>query len=194
MFIDLFGAVVDSQVANEVMLTAHKKVIGRLSMAVGQNGYDREICICSARVEDSRAVYKWRNDSESRKQSRNQSIVSWETHSKWFSSVIEDIGRVLLIGSVPSGQIGMVRFDSLQKDVWEVSINMSPDFRGQHLSGPFLDAAIHSFLVGRSGIEFVAEIRKGNVASIKLFQGAGFKLAREDQELLHYRLKSAEGM
>lgn len=125
---------------------------------------------------DVALLLAWRNDPVTRAASLDSGVVSEQSHRTWFSSVLADPTRRILIGMSDDRPIGMVRFDT-REDGIEVSINLSPDARGQGASRPLLDAGVAE-LDAPPGTTLLASIRESNTASLRLFHGAGF---REDR-------------
>ncbi|RQO36088.1 UDP-2,4-diacetamido-2,4,6-trideoxy-beta-L-altropyranose hydrolase [Herminiimonas sp. KBW02] len=86
-----------------------------------------DIEIKEATLADSENLFCWRNHPEIRKFSRDNSVLDWSDHQRWFFAVLEDPQRVLLIGRAPDGApIGVVRFD-MQNNEAEISIYLVPD-------------------------------------------------------------------
>jgi RimJ/RimL family protein N-acetyltransferase len=130
-----------------------------------------------AGVEDSEAIWGWRNDPAARAVSVHTGEVPWEDHVRWFASVLTDPDRYLLVGEVGGALVGVVRFDRLTADSaarWEVSINLAPDARGHGLAVPLLDAG-REWLAAREGdVSVLALVRADNAASQRTFRGAGY--------------------
>lgn len=123
--------------------------------------------IRKATSEDALDVLAWRNDPLTRAMSRVQDVVEEASHGAWFSKAINDPRRTVLIGELDEQKIGMVRFD--HGDETEISININPSFRGRGLGYQLLCAAL-----AYVGGPIVAEIRDDNIASLRLFERAGF--------------------
>jgi RimJ/RimL family protein N-acetyltransferase len=130
-----------------------------------------------ARPADAEAVWLWRNDPVTRAVSRDRAEVSWPVHQAWFTDVLADPDRHLLIGvagAAPAG-VGVVRFDRRSADGrWEVNVNLAPATRGRRLAVPLLRAA-HDWLAANEQVsEVVARIRVENAASLRTFERAGY--------------------
>ena len=128
---------------------------------------------------DSVEVLRWRNDQLTREQSRTSELVAQDVHDVWFESVINSTSRFLFIAeledSVPFGQI---RFDLLvgESDVFEVSISIAPEFRGQNLATPTLLQAEKVFIDDHSSSQLRAFVRLGNTFSQRIFTAAGYSI------------------
>ena len=128
---------------------------------------------------DSAEVLRWRNDQQAREQSRTTEIITQDAHDAWFESVIEDPDRYLFIAELESGvSFGQVRFDLLavESDVFEVSISIATEFRGQDLAIPTLLQAEKDFTLDRSPRQLRAFVRLGNTVSQRIFTAAGYSI------------------
>lgn len=141
-----------------------------------------------AERSDAEAVFLWRNDEATRLASVSQKIVDPEEHEAWFASSLRDDHRFLYIAERDGLRVGMCRFDfEHAAGSAEVSINLNPEFRGQGLSGPVLDSAIAHFRAESGpGTVLTATIRPANLASIHIFERAGFVRESEDDEFAYY--------
>ena len=142
-----------------------------------------KVTVVPACESHSKDIWTWRNDPLTRENSRNTDLVPWESHKKWFANFLATKPSQMYICKDDNDHnLCMVRFDKLVDDVnlgdYEISVNLNPAYRGQRLSTTLVDLAISHFVKQMdekvSGI--VAEIKPSNVASIKCFGRANFKL------------------
>ncbi len=124
--------------------------------------------IRKAVAQDADDILAWRNDPATRAMSRTRQAIDPTAHAAWFGKVIDDARRTLLIGEQDGRKIGMVRLDHAATT--EVSINLNPAFRGQGLAYPLLSLALEH----ADGM-LEAEVHEENLASLKLFERAGFR-------------------
>ena len=122
-----------------------------------------------ATPDDALDVLNWRNDPLTRSMSLTQDEVEEQAHVAWFARVLGEAAITLLIGEVDGEKVGMVRFD--RGDATEVSININPACRGRGLGHQLLAGAM-AWAPG----DLVAVIKDENLASRRLFEGAGFQL------------------
>lgn len=128
---------------------------------------------------DSAEVLRWRNDQQAREQSRTTEVIAQDVHDGWFESVLDGPGRYLYIAeledTVPFGQ---VRFDLLEGEpgVFEVSISIATEFRGQDLAIPTLLQADKQFTFDHSPRQLRAFIKLGNTVSERIFAAAGYSI------------------
>ncbi|KTD69649.1 MULTISPECIES: GNAT family N-acetyltransferase [Legionella] len=138
-----------------------------------------------AELKDSLDILRWRNDTHTRLMSRNQQVVAVDEHSQWYTRLLSNPNRMLLIGELVNQSLGMVRFDRLENSSqWEISITLAPEFRNRGLSKELLEQAISYFRSKFNNGEIIAEIKEGNQASRKLFTRVGFNYISRTDEML----------
>ncbi|MEX5718187.1 GNAT family N-acetyltransferase [Geodermatophilus maliterrae] len=139
---------------------------------------DRGWWVARAAPGDSDLLLAWRNDAQTRAQSITTDPVSPSAHAAWFSGVLADPGRHLLLVGSGAQRVGTVRFDRLGAGAWEVSLTLAPESRGRGLSGTVLSCGEEHLLAhGGGGDRLVARVREGNAASLALFGRAGYRPA-----------------
>ena len=117
--------------------------------------------------------------------SRDHGVIDLEAHNHWFAAALISPNKVILIGEIQSGKIGVVRFDRLDEG-WEAGINVNPEYRGKGLSAQLLQMAVDWFLVQYPNQTVVATIRPDNQASRKIFEACGFRLVDRREEHDHF--------
>jgi RimJ/RimL family protein N-acetyltransferase len=149
------------------------------------------ISLRHATEADAVHLFQWRNDEQTRAASVSQDPVGWEEHSAWFRGILGD-GRRILYMAFQADQpedappIGMCRFDQLDQQTFEMSINLDPEFRGKGLAGPVLQAAVAKFRAEEGALRLTATVRRENLASSRIFIRAGFAESSADVEYLYY--------
>lgn len=147
-----------------------------------------------ANLSDSRDLFEWRNDQQSREASINSDVVPWEAHEKWLTAKLDSDDSYLLIAELASNEaskVGMTRFDiERHKGIAEISINLNPVFRGQGLAEKLLTESIGYFASTGTGIQLInATIRESNEASTKIFIRTGFAEVSRAEGFVHYSLR-----
>jgi UDP-2,4-diacetamido-2,4,6-trideoxy-beta-L-altropyranose hydrolase len=128
-----------------------------------------------ATQKDSKAIWQWRNDPETRKNSVNTKPVPWAGHEKWFAQKSCDPRAEMLIVTDGSRKVGFLRLD-LRGKTAELSINLAPSERGKGYGTKVIRAA--AARGKKSGLRaLTAEVKPANKASIKAFEAAGFRRA-----------------
>jgi RimJ/RimL family protein N-acetyltransferase len=116
---------------------------------------------------DARLLHEWRNDPETRRNSRHSEIISWETHEAWFAESLVSAERAIWICEERSQPVGVVRADA-NPNGWELSWTVAPEARGRGLGSQMLK----QFVTTLDG-SLVAVIRAGNTPSAKIAAAAG---------------------
>ena len=153
---------------------------GRRNAAVDRS----TIVVVAATQAHSTSIWTWRNDPDTRKNSRSMDIVPWENHVKWYANFLKRKPNCMFVcKDNENNYLCMVRFDKLGEDSseFEISVNLNPKFRGKKLSTFLIDLSIAHFnkLWGEEVQGIVAEIKPSNIGSRKCFTRAGFKLLKE---------------
>jgi RimJ/RimL family protein N-acetyltransferase len=147
------------------------------------------ITIALATRADSRDLFEWRNEPDSRRASKNSAPIEWETHTAWFAAALVSPERTIYIGYRGSKKIGCIRFDRMRTDVFLVSIVVAPAERGRG----FGHALLRSGVAVLPGIVLEAEIAADNLASQRIFEACGFEriLTESNNKFLRYRRRPA---
>lgn len=149
-----------------------------------------------ATIEDAAALLSWRNDPVTRRMSLQTDEVPLDRHLRWLERALSTPGRVILIAedATTGAPVGMCRFDidDVRTDRAEISVNLAPEHRGRGLGGALLGEGIAAFAVSHpSVVTLTAVIRPSNLASVRLFEAAGFVRTGDEPALLHYERSSA---
>jgi RimJ/RimL family protein N-acetyltransferase len=125
--------------------------------------------------------------------SLSSDILLYEEHMKWFKKILADPNEVFLFfeDSLVKLKLGIVRFElNMDKGTGLVSINLSPESRGKSYAKPCLNAAIKELRMNfHSCHTLFAEIKNDNIPSLRSFEGIGFKLDKNGNDFLTYKLK-----
>jgi RimJ/RimL family protein N-acetyltransferase len=138
----------------------------------------------AATLQDAELLLLWRNDPQTRLASHNTHEVSPAEHLAWLGQLLSNPARRLFIVELDGVLVGSVRADT-EDGVTELSWTVAASARGQGVGKRMLIAVLAE-VTG----SVRAEVKIGNIASMKMAEAAGFVLAREEQGVLHY-LKTA---
>ncbi|WP_258646606.1 UDP-2,4-diacetamido-2,4,6-trideoxy-beta-L-altropyranose hydrolase [Pseudomonas sichuanensis] len=145
----------------------------RVAACMGCTG----ISVRLANAQDSQALHRWRNHPSIRMVSRDTREIAWEDHSRWFEAVLEDQGRLVLIGEYEGEPVGVVRFDLDAKGHAEVSIYLVPEGNSRCRGGDLLQSAEDWVVRHRGDIQLLHAYVKGfNKRSNGLFVAAGYEV------------------
>ena len=139
------------------------------------------VAVLANREKHRRNIWEWRNDVDTRKSCRTMDKVPWESHTKWFDNLLKTSPETIFMCCLGGEDICMVRFSNIdlpnRSNCYEISLNMNPAFRGRRLASKCIHAGIESFTSQNLGIPIsyiIAEIKVGNIPSIKSFIRSGF--------------------
>lgn len=161
---------------------ALRKVVGdKASTTVDGRGADRVLdamgfdpVVRPATAADAELLLSWRNDPETRRWARTTELVSVAEHEAWLSRASP--ARRLFVAEHQGRPVGTVRFDR-GDGAWEVSITVAPAARGRRLATPMLLAAERA--LGPAVIR--ANVHRDNVASLALFERAGYVVSSDGE-------------
>jgi hypothetical protein len=130
-----------------------------------------------AQLQDSAALYRWRNHPSIRAVSRNTEEIAWEDHCRWFTSVLADPRRQLLIGEQDGAPAGVVRFDLEEGGGAEVSIYLVPDATSRCRGSDLLQSAESWIIRHCADVHWLhAQVKGSNKRSNGLFMAAGYDI------------------
>ena len=136
---------------------------------------NEKLSVRPARIEDSKLLWNWANDSSVRERSFNQEQISWESHTAWFSERMASPNTrfyLLIEDGEPAGQI---RYDrDLQGQTAEISFSIAKEKRGKGFGTEILRLTVARALADLDCREIVGFVIEGNEASSKAFRRAGF--------------------
>jgi len=124
---------------------------------------------------DCRDFWEWANDPAARAVSFAKEPIPWERHMEWFRARLADPQSILYTALNRLGEaMGMVRYQ-LQGSHAILSINLGAPFRSKGNGRKLLFLSTQE-LFENSGVTSIdAFVRPSNQASVRLFEGAGFR-------------------
>ena len=157
----------------------------------------KDIQIRLVSENDSETLLNWRNLPEVRKWSRNSQEIDLTTHQEWLKNRLSDEASNNLFFIIENNKatVGMVRFDEIRFEEYEISILVDPNYQNLGIAELAINLAVEHLLqiVGRAKI--YAAIHFDNIASLKLFSKLNFQTTSKDenfQQLFRsYELKNS---
>lgn len=135
----------------------------------------------NATIDDAKMLFDWRNDIETRKQSINVDEVPWENHILWLEKSLKNPNRKLMIAMIGDEPVGTVRLDIDEDCYAEISWTVAPRARGRGIGTKMVNTAVLYF-----NRHLKAQIKPGNIASMKLAESAGFEKKMENQDMTEW--------
>jgi spore coat polysaccharide biosynthesis protein SpsF len=133
--------------------------------------------------KDLRIILEWRNDPETRKNSFNASEISWEDHVSYWKKRLSDKTRYSFIVTSECVALGLVRLDPTDKNgEFEIHILISKENRGKGMGTKAINEA-KEFLSSKGKGRIIANVKKSNIASMKMFLECGFSKLQSSE---HY--------
>ena len=148
----------------------------------------KNIKIRNAINKDIKDIFLWRNDKNTRKNSFNKNFIKFEEHKKWYLESLRDKKKIIYIGLNKEKKIGMTRFDYIQNNTFEVSINLNPKFRGVGLGKSLLYNSLKKIFYKKNNLKIVSKVLIKNFKSKNLFKKIGFKVKRKNKNFVVYDL------
>lgn len=128
-----------------------------------------------AKRTDAGFLYNLRNEEQVRAVSWRTTFVDTEEHLDWFDRVLEDPNRVLYILEENRVSVGQVRYD-VEGETAEVSISVPSHFCGRGYGTTGLKETVKIFFESFPKVSIIfAHIKLDNIASIRIFEKAGYK-------------------
>ncbi|MGH6835307.1 MAG: GNAT family N-acetyltransferase [Methylocella sp.] len=144
-----------------------------------------------AAAGDSRDLWLWRNDEQTRRCSRTTDVVAWPRHDAWYREKLKDCGSQILVAFDAGVRIGMIRFDRIEKDRFRAHIAVAPAARGHGLGREILRLGCDRLIQDHADATIVAEVRIENIASRRIFEANGFHRSLDQQQPeLHIYVKA----
>jgi UDP-2,4-diacetamido-2,4,6-trideoxy-beta-L-altropyranose hydrolase len=134
--------------------------------------------------KDAPTVWEWRRAGDAARFYRAGTETTLHDHLDWFARALADRERDLMIAEHAGRPVGHLRLDWNGQEA-TLSICLAPDMRGRRLARACLEAAY--FVAKERGCtRIAAEIHKGNTASIRLFESAGYHFRSQDRAFMRY--------
>jgi ribosomal protein S18 acetylase RimI-like enzyme len=147
-----------------------------------------EYKIEAVKEEYSQRVWEIRNHSSVRKNSGNSEIISFENHQRWFhKKYFEKENNFCYVLKDKKNIAGYCRFDyDKGEEAYVISIAIDPENQSKGLGSRLLSQSLKK-MKNKKKIPLLAEIKKENSASIKLFEKNGFEKYKENKGGFYYR-------
>jgi RimJ/RimL family protein N-acetyltransferase len=137
-----------------------------------------------AEPQDVKDLFSWRNDSATRQASFNTAEISFEEHKKWFEETLADPKRNLfIIFDNECNKLGQIRFDK-KGDIADIDVTINPNYRNQGIGSLALSKSIIIYNNNFDVKQVIAKVKKDNVASLKAFEKAGFKMHEKHDDYI----------
>ncbi len=135
------------------------------------------ITLRPAEESDCRLVYGWRNDPRVRRFFFDPREIPFEEHQAWFNDSLARPDRIILVAQQDNAPCGVIRFDVTETEeaTAEVDIYVDPRKQGGGIGSRMLDLGEQWIKVNTRVAALKARVMADNEASIRMFQGRGFR-------------------
>jgi RimJ/RimL family protein N-acetyltransferase len=137
-----------------------------------------------ATLEDAKTLFEWRNDPQVRAASHDQNKICFEDHLAWLENSLANPDRELYIAEEDGVSVGTVRLDWVD-NAYTLSWTVRPEARGKGVGKRMV-----SLLVKQIREPIRAEVKVGNLASMKISQGVGMQLDFIKNGILYFSRKA----
>ena len=127
-----------------------------------------------AKIEDEGLLLNWANDPLVRANAFNSGIIRKKIHKKWFHSRLNNpkVYKIFIVETKDEVPIGQVQFEKKGRKYY-ISYSIANFTRGKKIGFKFLKTAIYEFKKNQK-IKLIAEVKKNNIPSCKVFEKIGF--------------------
>jgi len=139
-----------------------------------------------ATIGDAETLLEWRNDPSTRKASHSSHTISKAEHIQWLEGILSNQNRTLYIAEIDGSPVGTARAD-YENPGYELSWTISPKKRGLGIGQEMV-----RILAEIISAPIRAEIKVGNVASVRIAEASGLILVSEKNGILHYQRGAAD--
>lgn len=135
------------------------------------------ISLRPATHDDSRRLWEWANDPTTRSNSFTGDPILWTTHEKWFVDKLRSPVTAIFIGLATDGApFGQIRFDWNAHGDADIAVVVAPGARGGRLGAALIQAGVEKMLLNPDVRLMNAYVKRDNLASVRAFERAGFRL------------------
>lgn len=140
-----------------------------------------DLCLRPATLSDTEILLAWRNDPAVRQASHDQSAIEYQAHQIWLRESLANPNRKIFIAERDGIPVGTVRSD-FDGSAYELSWTVAPEVREQGI-GKRMVAMLASQIEG----SMRAEVRIGNVASVRIAEHVGMTLESVEDGIQYFR-------
>jgi len=142
---------------------------------------------CTANQAQAKQIMQWRNDPETLAASFNSTPKTWPAFwDEYCEEYIHDTELTPIFVLKDNQPIAMLRFREIPNQsskTTDISINIAPEFRGQKLGPAIIRTGIEYLKQHTTVAAVIAEIKSHHIASIKVFEKAGFTFLETTQKV-----------
>ncbi len=144
------------------------------------------------RDDDTKLLFDWANDVETRENSFNTSPIPWSVHEKWFEDRMQCEGTRIYVAQDGQGNyVGQIRFERIE-DHAVVGFSIDKAFRGKGLGTAMLNKGCEAIFAEWKDTAFVlCKVKRHNERSRRACIKANFVEEDTGGDFLIYRRSRA---
>jgi len=171
----LYKALENKAFIKEAVLKEHALFEDKFVDVIIHSKINRVLGFRKLNNSDKEITFNWANDKLTRKNSFSSELITFQEHSDWIEKKIQSKKSCFLICLLDNIEVGLVRFDLNDEDIYIIGITIDEKYRGKSLAWQFIKKACHKFYQEKNK-DIIAYIKYNNLASKKAFEKAGFQL------------------
>lgn len=182
----LYPILEQSGYKEEAKLKSHVNVDGVYKDVLIHAKFSRRINLKKASLEDEQLTFEWATNPVVRKYSLNTNPITFQEHSDWFRSKINEPACQFYIAHYAHSRIGVFRMDLSDKKEARISYLLDPNFHGMGLGKALFEAGLRMAFTNEHIEVITGQVLNENTSSKKIFDAFGFKLQSIDSGILTY--------
>jgi RimJ/RimL family protein N-acetyltransferase len=156
---------------------------------------EASLTLREAGLRDAEVLWQWANDAETRRAAWDRAPIPWEDHLQWLGRTLASPAARTWIGVTENGELaGSIRFDTI--DEWRtarLSYVVAPALRGKGYGRQLVETGVAAIRLEKPESTIVAEVRRGNEASLRVFRRLGWIEDAGDETRSQFRLTPSTG-
>lgn len=175
---------IDNLFKNKKIASTHKLIDGksgiRLLNKFKQLSNENRLAFRLAEAKDVNLTYKWAIDKIIRKYSFSTHKITFEEHSRWFLSKVNNEDNYYFIAILDNDHIGSIRFD-IKDNIGIISYLLDPLYHNRGLGIVVLKKGVELLIsINNTCINYVVGyVMPENISSIRTFLALGYQMTKE---------------
>lgn len=133
-------------------------------------------------------LLEWANDKTVRSNSFSKEQISISDHFNWFNAKINNVGTfIYILTDLYKSYIGQIRVDKVD-DFFEIDYSISKVYRGRGFGIKIVKLLLREL----GSVNYIAKVKKENLASQKVFNKLGFTSMEIDEILIFKKTNQYE--
>ncbi len=142
----------------------------------------KKVSISLAKIKDANLLLKIHNASVKNGYFYSKNLVDYKEHIIWLKKKLKSNSKIYIGKNSAMNKFGYVRFDEIQRNIFEVSLGNLPSFYGKGLGSLMLEKSIKKFKRNNKTKKIISVSKKFNIRSVKCFLKNGFVKVKFDKK------------